>query len=204
MTRWTARGVARALELDATGLPDLSFTRVATDTRTLAGGELFAALGGERFDAHRFLEQARDAGARGAVVRRGTAAAGGVARVAVDDTLGALGALARARGRETDGPAVAGAGAKPPAVGKCNVSVQGTGTIFTKGQGGPVTHQWVRGGQQIPVATVNAAGGKDAVRVTLTWQFKGQGTHRAVAVLNVFTPNSVPGQSASFTYSCAS
>ena len=107
MMPWTARRVAQALGRGAAGTPDITFTRVATDTRGLTGGELFVALVGERFDAHEFLAQAAAAGAAGAVVRRGTAAVRGLVLFEVDDTLRALGALARARRRETAGPVVA-------------------------------------------------------------------------------------------------
>ncbi|MGB7420827.1 MAG: Mur ligase domain-containing protein, partial [Comamonas sp.] len=41
----------------------IELTRVHTDTRSLAAGDLFVALKGERFDAHDFLLQARAAGA---------------------------------------------------------------------------------------------------------------------------------------------
>lgn len=37
---------------------DVEFTRVNTDSRTLAEGELFVALRGERFDAHDFIQDA--------------------------------------------------------------------------------------------------------------------------------------------------
>lgn len=37
---------------------DAVFTQVNTDTRTLAAGELFIALRGEKFDAHDFIQQA--------------------------------------------------------------------------------------------------------------------------------------------------
>jgi UDP-N-acetylmuramoyl-tripeptide--D-alanyl-D-alanine ligase len=107
MTPWSARGVAQVLGGTGADRPDVGFTRVATDTRALTGGELFVALVGERFDAHRFLEQARDAGARGAVVRHGTPPVGDLVLFAVDDTLSALGTLARARRREITGPVVA-------------------------------------------------------------------------------------------------
>jgi UDP-N-acetylmuramoyl-tripeptide--D-alanyl-D-alanine ligase len=41
---------------------------VSSDTRTIAAGDLFVALRGERFDAHQFLPQAKEAGALAAVV----------------------------------------------------------------------------------------------------------------------------------------
>src|SRR5262249_15302066 len=61
-------------------------------------GCLFVALRGERFDGHEFLPQAAAQGARGAVVQRGATRAStpdALAVYEVEDTLGALGALAR-------------------------------------------------------------------------------------------------------------
>ena len=46
----------------------LAVARVGTDTRDIVGGELFFALAGPSFDGHAFLEDARDAGAKAAVV----------------------------------------------------------------------------------------------------------------------------------------
>jgi UDP-N-acetylmuramoyl-tripeptide--D-alanyl-D-alanine ligase len=59
--------LARRLDAPLHG-DDARFTRVATDTRALAPGDLFVALKGERFDGHHFIEQARAAGAAGALV----------------------------------------------------------------------------------------------------------------------------------------
>ena len=50
--------------------------RVHTDTRTLAAGDLFVALKGERFDANDFLADARARGAVAAIAHRGLEAAG--------------------------------------------------------------------------------------------------------------------------------
>jgi UDP-N-acetylmuramoyl-tripeptide--D-alanyl-D-alanine ligase len=97
MTFWTSARVADALGVADPG--GLAFTRVATDTRALTGGELFVALKGERFDAHAFLAEARARGASAAVVVRGTAPVAGLPLFPVADTLVALGALARARRR---------------------------------------------------------------------------------------------------------
>ncbi|HTV52803.1 MAG TPA: UDP-N-acetylmuramoyl-tripeptide--D-alanyl-D-alanine ligase [Steroidobacteraceae bacterium] len=47
---------------------DRPYTGVCTDSRTLASGELFVALRGERFNGHEFLSAAQAAGAAGAVV----------------------------------------------------------------------------------------------------------------------------------------
>src|SRR5205814_9569798 len=42
--------------------------KISTDSRTLKHGELFAALRGENFDAHSFVESVATAGAAGASV----------------------------------------------------------------------------------------------------------------------------------------
>jgi UDP-N-acetylmuramoyl-tripeptide--D-alanyl-D-alanine ligase len=60
---------------------------------------LFVSLKGPNFDAHNFLAQAKERGAKAAVVRRGTPAVDGLPFFEVDDTLDALAALARARRR---------------------------------------------------------------------------------------------------------
>ena len=91
---WTSARVAETLDLPAA--VEASFTGIATDTRQLAGGELFVALHGEQFDGHDFLEQARSRGAAAAVVRRGTPPLPGLPVYAVEDPRVALGRLARA------------------------------------------------------------------------------------------------------------
>jgi UDP-N-acetylmuramoyl-tripeptide--D-alanyl-D-alanine ligase len=75
------------------GDPATSLMRVHTDTRTLARGDLFVALKGERFDANDFLREAREHGAAAAIAHRGLEAAG-LPGLEVPDTLAALGALA--------------------------------------------------------------------------------------------------------------
>ena len=102
---WSSEFVAEALGLPAG--PAREFSEISTDTRTLLPGALFVALVGERFDGHDHLERARDAGAAGAVVRKGTRLVPGVALLEVDDTLRAYGLLARARRREIKGPVIA-------------------------------------------------------------------------------------------------
>ena len=69
---------------------------IVTDSRAIEPGNLFVALRGERFDAHQFAANAMDSGATAVVVERGTSLPGGVSAVEVDDTLHALGDLARA------------------------------------------------------------------------------------------------------------
>jgi UDP-N-acetylmuramoyl-tripeptide--D-alanyl-D-alanine ligase len=102
---WSRARLAQALDGDVPAT--LVCSGVSTDTRTLAPGDLFVALAGERFDGHGFLEAARDAGAAAAVVRRGTPLVAGLTLVAVDDTLHALGRLARVRRAAVPGPVVA-------------------------------------------------------------------------------------------------
>ena len=62
-------------------------------TRTLRPGDLFVALRGERFDAHEFLPQAKQAGATAAVAERGLAACG-LPGLEVSNSLSALQTLA--------------------------------------------------------------------------------------------------------------
>ena len=45
-------------------------SRISTDSRTIKSGELFAALHGENFDAHDFVEAAAKSGAAAALVNR--------------------------------------------------------------------------------------------------------------------------------------
>jgi UDP-N-acetylmuramoyl-tripeptide--D-alanyl-D-alanine ligase len=73
---------------------NVRFTRVATDTRTLAPGDLFIAIKGERFDGHDFVGVAFERGAAAALVA--AQRAGGLQGnlIAVPDSLAALGALA--------------------------------------------------------------------------------------------------------------
>ncbi len=75
-----------------------TFTRVHTDSRTVAPGDLFVALQGERFDAHDFLADAVARGAAAVLVSRETGL--DVPAIVVPDTrigLGELGAGWRRR-----------------------------------------------------------------------------------------------------------
>ncbi|KTG17334.1 MULTISPECIES: UDP-N-acetylmuramoyl-tripeptide--D-alanyl-D-alanine ligase [unclassified Guyparkeria] len=67
---------------------------VGTDTRADLSGRLFVALKGPNFDAHAFLGQAVEQGAVAALVEREQEDAS-LPQVIVDDTLAALGRLAR-------------------------------------------------------------------------------------------------------------
>ena len=74
---------------------DVRFSGVSTDTRSIAAGDLFVALRGERFDGHEFLGVARTSGAAAAIVDRRHPGTAPLPAVVVDDTKTALGALAR-------------------------------------------------------------------------------------------------------------
>lgn len=93
LTQW----LGQALQGDAPS-EGLSFGRVNTDSRTIAPGDLFVALCGERFDANAFLQQARDQGAVAAVCQGASAptqlAAAGLPGWVVEDTRLALGQIA--------------------------------------------------------------------------------------------------------------
>ncbi len=114
MTFWTLDRVTQALGARLVGARPLgsrALTRVVTDTRTLAAGDLFVALIGDRFDAHDFLADAVRSGAHAVVVSDPSRTAGlGVPVFVVDDTTHALGALGTYRRRAWGGPVVAVAG----------------------------------------------------------------------------------------------
>ncbi|MFM7332773.1 MAG: UDP-N-acetylmuramoyl-tripeptide--D-alanyl-D-alanine ligase [Brachymonas sp.] len=80
--------------------------RVHTDTRTLATGDLFVALQGERFDAHDFVPQAKTAGAAAALAQHGVSEAG-MSCLVVPDAKRALGELAAAWRAQFDLPVIA-------------------------------------------------------------------------------------------------
>ena len=71
------------------GVATTLVTRVSTDSRTIKQGDLFVALRGEKFDAHKFIGQVAQAGAAAAIVDRkwSGSAPEGVATIRVDDTL---------------------------------------------------------------------------------------------------------------------
>jgi UDP-N-acetylmuramoyl-tripeptide--D-alanyl-D-alanine ligase len=70
------------------------FSRVTTDTRALAPGDLFVALKGERFDGHDFVAHALASGAAAALVAESRAPSLDGNLIAVADPLHSLGALA--------------------------------------------------------------------------------------------------------------
>ncbi|MBI3188445.1 MAG: UDP-N-acetylmuramoyl-tripeptide--D-alanyl-D-alanine ligase [Gammaproteobacteria bacterium] len=74
--------------------PDITFTSVSNDTRSLTSGALYVAIKGERFDGHQFLDQAQNAGAVAAMVDQ--VCAHPLPQLVVGDTRNGLGKLAAA------------------------------------------------------------------------------------------------------------
>lgn len=91
--RMTLAEAARATCGTLRGDGALEVVGVWTDSRTIKPGGLFVALRGSMHDGHAFLDQAASHGARAAIVQRGSVAS--IATIEVDDTLPALGNLAR-------------------------------------------------------------------------------------------------------------
>lgn len=81
----------------------------AIDTRKIRPGELFFALTGEKTDGHKFLDQARENGAAGAVVARVPSdfAANDFSLLMVDNVAKALQQLAAAQRQIFNGPVIA-------------------------------------------------------------------------------------------------
>jgi UDP-N-acetylmuramoyl-tripeptide--D-alanyl-D-alanine ligase len=108
---WTLDRVAEALDGVLTaGAPrgHRALRAVTTDTRAIQEGDCFVALRGERFDAHDFLAEAVQKGARALVVEDARRAASlGVPAFEVSSTLRALGYLGRYRRRLWAKPVVA-------------------------------------------------------------------------------------------------
>ncbi len=95
---------AKALAVSWSG-QDVSFSGCDTDSRALSPGALFAALRGERFDGHDFVEQAQARGAAAALVERPIDPA--LPSLIVPDTRQALGRLAAAWRRRFQLPVAA-------------------------------------------------------------------------------------------------
>jgi|TARA_A100001391_G_scaffold205245_1_gene204501 murE/murF fusion protein len=79
---------------------------LSTDTRTLAAGQVFIALTGERFDGHRYLSQALSAQASMALVESRTEPSD-LAQIVLGDTRKALQTLGRAWRKRFDIPLIA-------------------------------------------------------------------------------------------------
>jgi len=95
--RLTATWVAAATSGSiVAGRRETAFPGVSIDSRTVAKGELFIAIRGERFDGVDFVDAALAAGAAGVVVPRGRVRPPKTVLIEVDDTTAALQALGHA------------------------------------------------------------------------------------------------------------
>ncbi len=106
---WTAADAAAATGGRVDGTWEA--TGVSIDSRSVAAGDLFVAITGDRFDGHAFVAQALEAGAAAAMVSHVPEGCDPARLLVVDDTddgLRALGAAARARLSDRDGGRVVG------------------------------------------------------------------------------------------------
>ena len=103
-----AAGLATATPWRA-GRRDAPAGSISTNTRTLAAGQMFLAIRGERFDGHDFLEAAIRGGAACLIVSRKDRLPnlGSTAAVIVKDTLAALADLGRAARERLACPVIA-------------------------------------------------------------------------------------------------
>ena len=94
-----------------TGRSDIKISGISTDTRTISSGDLFIALKGEKFDGHSFLEEAFKKGAIGAIVSKNIKnqklKIKNKVIIKVEDTLKALGDIAKIYRERFDVPVVA-------------------------------------------------------------------------------------------------
>ncbi len=86
------------------------FHGVTTDSRANLRGKLFVALRGERYDGHAYVEQALKAGAAGVLVERALSGESLERAFYVEDTLTALGELAKFHRERWKGKIIAVAG----------------------------------------------------------------------------------------------
>lgn len=105
MKLMSVRLAAEVMGARVLGDASISFGGVSTDTRAGCTGALFFALQGEHSDGHQYVRQAFEAGAAAAVVRRPVQGVDGT-QLQVEDTLRALGLLARHIRRERSLPVV--------------------------------------------------------------------------------------------------
>ena len=98
--QWTDLEIRKALGMNLDRAREgVSFTGISTDSRTLEKGNLFLALSGESFQGHDFVSEALARGAAGVVASREVHTEEGTPIYPVEDTLLALGRLARHRRR---------------------------------------------------------------------------------------------------------
>ncbi len=95
MMKLTVAKLAEVIKAEPAGQPDGMVSGVSTDTRSISNGDCFFAIAGENFDGHDYVSQAFEKGAVCAVVDRDMHSPAGKTVLRVDDTIRALGDLAR-------------------------------------------------------------------------------------------------------------
>jgi UDP-N-acetylmuramoyl-tripeptide--D-alanyl-D-alanine ligase len=106
----TLKCIAELMEGDLlAGAPERTVARVSTDSRHTEPGDLFFALGGERFDGHSFLPEVARRGVAAVVAERQKVPPGleGCGIILVDNTRRALGRLGAGYRRDFTLPIVA-------------------------------------------------------------------------------------------------
>lgn len=144
---------------------DADFDSVSTDTRTAKSGDLFVALRGERYDAHKFLEQALERGVGGLVLEEARPDLK-LPQLIVHDSLTALGQIGALNRDLFTGPLVAITGSS----GKTSVKTMLAGilseagdTLATRGNlnnhiGVPITLMALETRHQYAVIEMGASG----------------------------------------------
>ena len=96
------------------GLKNFKVTGISIDSRTVETGELFIAIRGEQFDGHNFISKAIEAGASALIVEKRWAEANSammvsiyIPRLVVENTIHALGHIAKIYRRKFNIPIIA-------------------------------------------------------------------------------------------------
>lgn len=103
LDEYTLKNLAEVLDASFAG-EDARFRGVSTDTRSIEKDDVFVALKGPNFDAHDYLDQAKDKGAIAAVVNRQVNSP--MPQIKVADTHAALAQMASARRNAFNGKVI--------------------------------------------------------------------------------------------------
>ena len=104
---WTLAELADYCGGSIRGARDVVIESISTDTRTLGRGALFVGIRGESHDGHDYASDALARGAVALLVSRVPEATLDAPAIVVDDTLAALGRLAREHRARFEGPVIA-------------------------------------------------------------------------------------------------
>jgi len=87
--------ILKAVGVKSAGIKNIKIRHISTDSRILKKGDLFIALKGDRFDGHNFVDNAIKKGACCVVINRRFSKTNRKPAILVEDTLRALGDIAR-------------------------------------------------------------------------------------------------------------